>query len=396
LDDIELELTPEDEAFRAEVRQFLDANLPKDWDKAGKPWKTSSERVEFLRDWQRRLNKARLAAVSWPVEFGGRGASLTQQIIYSQEMAKQSTPDVINRGAILQLGPAIIQWGSRELKDYFLPRILNADDLWCQGFSEPGGGSDLAAMTTKAVDNGDHFLVSGSKIWTSRAEQASWCFLLARTNPEAKKHQGITAMILDMREPGITIRPLKQISGVMGFNQVFFDSVRVPKNRVIGEVNGGWKVATNTLRYERAGTATSRAERRLEVLTKLTRSTTMDGKRRIDDPLVRDRLTRYSAIVQALKEIGWRSIVGGLQGSPPGPETSIAKLIWSETDQSMADYGMELLGPYGPLQAGSPHAVKGGNPAASYLIMRAATIGGGTSEIQRNVIGERVLGLPKD
>jgi alkylation response protein AidB-like acyl-CoA dehydrogenase len=394
--DIELELTPEDEAFRAEVRQFLDANLPKDWDKAGKPWKTSRERVEFLRDWQRRLNKARLAAVSWPVEFGGRGATLMQQILYSQEMAKQSTPDVINRGAILQLGPAIIQWGSRELKDYFLPRILNADDLWCQGFSEPGGGSDLAAMTTKAVDAGDHFLVSGSKIWTSRAEQASWCFLLARTNPEAKKHQGITAMILDMREPGITIRPLKQISGVMGFNQVFFDSVRVPKNRVIGEVNGGWKVATNTLRYERAGTATSRAERRLEVLTKLTRSTTMDGKRRIDDPLVRDRLTRYSAIVQALKEIGWRSIVGGLQGSPPGPETSIAKLIWSETDQSMADYGMELLGPYGPLQAGSPHAVKGGNPAASYLIMRAATIGGGTSEIQRNVIGERVLGLPKD
>jgi alkylation response protein AidB-like acyl-CoA dehydrogenase len=394
--DIELELTAEDEAFRAEVRRFLDENLPRDWDRAGKPWKTAAERVAFLRDWQRRLNKARLAAVSWPVEFGGRGASLTQQIIYSQEMAKQGTPDVINRGAILQLGPAIIQWGSRELKDYFLPRILNADDLWCQGFSEPGGGSDLAAMTTKAVDAGDHFLVSGSKIWTSRAEQADWCFLLARTNPEAKKHQGITAMILDMKEPGITIRPLRQISGVMGFNQVFFDNVKVPKNRVIGEVDAGWKVATNTLRYERAGTATSRAERRLEVLTKLARSTTIDGKRRIDDPVVRERLTRYAAIVQALREIGWRSIVGGLQGSPPGPETSIAKLIWSETDQSMADYGMELLGPYGPLQAGSPQAVKGGNPAASYLIMRAATIGGGTSEIQRNVIGERVLGLPKD
>ena len=394
--DLDLELTAEDEAFRAEVREFLDSNLPAGWGKKAKPWKDEAGRVEFLRDWQRRLNKARLAAVAWPPEYGGRGAGFAQQIIYSDEMARRSTPDVINRGAILQLGPAIIQWGTEEQKDYFLPRILNADDMWCQGFSEPGGGSDLAAMTTRAVLEGDTFYISGSKIWTSRAEIADWCFLLARTDPKVKKHAGISAFLLDMHQPGITIRPLKQISGPMGFNQVFFDNVKVPRNRLLGELNAGWKVATNTLRYERAGTATSRAERRLEVLTKLARETLIDGKRRMDDPLVRERLARYSSIVQALSEIGWRAIVGGLKGTPPGPETSIAKLLWSETDQSMADYGMELLGPYGPLQGGSPHAVKRGTPAMSYLIMRAATIGGGTSEIQRNIIGERVLGLPKD
>lgn len=396
MDDLQLEFTAEDEAFRAEVRAFLDKNLPRDWNKTGKPWNTPQERVTYLRNWQRKLNEAKLAAVSWPVEYGGRGATLAQQIIYTQEMARRSTPDIINRAAILQIGPALIQWASQEIKDHFLPRILSAEHVWCQGFSEPGAGSDLAAMSTRAVDMGDHFLVTGSKVWTSRAEYADYCFLLARTDPDAPKHQGITAFILDMKEPGISVYPLKQISGVAGFNQVFFENVRIPKNRVVGQVNNGWKVTSDTLKYERAGTSTSRAERRLEVLTKLLRSTTIDGKRRMDDPVVRERLARYSAMVHALREIGWRSIVSGLKGIPPGPETSIAKLIWSEIDQSMADYGMELLGPYGPLQAGSPDAVKGGNPAASYLIMRAATIGGGTSEIQRNIIGERLLGLPKD
>jgi alkylation response protein AidB-like acyl-CoA dehydrogenase len=394
--DVQLEFTAEDEAFRAEVRTFLDGNLPKDWNKGGKPWKTSEERVVYLRDWQSKLNAARLAAVSWPVEYGGRGASLAQQIIYSQEMSRRSTPDVINRAAILQVGPALIQWATDEIKEHFLPRILSAEHVWCQGFSEPGAGSDLAGMTTRAVDMGDHFLVTGAKVWTSRAEFADYCMLLARTDPDAPKHQGITAFILDMREPGITVSPLKQISGVSGFNQVFFDNVRIPRDRVIGEVNNGWQVTSNTLRFERAGTATSRAERRLEILTKLAQSTVVDGQRRIDDPVLRERLARYSTIVQALGEIGWRSIVNGLKGIPPGPETSIAKLIWSEIDQSMSDCGMELLGPYGPLQGGSPHAVKNGTPAASYLIMRAATIGGGTSEIQRNIIGERLLGLPKD
>jgi alkylation response protein AidB-like acyl-CoA dehydrogenase len=395
--DYELELTPEDEAFREELRRFLDENLPPEWGRPGhKPWSDEQGRIAYLKEWQRRLHAAGLAAIAWPVEYGGRGAGVMQQVIYGEELARRSTPEVINRGAILQIGPAIIQWGSEEQKSFFLPHMLHADDLWCQGFSEPDAGSDLASLKTRAMADGDDFVISGSKIWTSRADVADWCFLLARTDPDAPKHHGISCLILDMKSPGITVRPLKQISGPSGFNQVFFDNVRVPRKNLVGELHEGWRVATTTLRYERAGTSTSRAERRLEIVAKLARETAVDGKRRIDDPIVRDKLARFSAIVEALRQIGWRSIVGGLQGVPPGPETSIAKLLWSETDQAMADFGLELLGPYGVLQAGSPHAVKGGNPALSYLIMRAATIGGGTSEVQRNIIGERVLGLPRD
>jgi alkylation response protein AidB-like acyl-CoA dehydrogenase len=395
--DFELELTAEDEAFRAEVRAFLDNNLPKDWGKSGvRFWSNEKERLEFLRGWQRTLKAGNMLAIAWPKEFGGRDATVMQQIIYSDEMSKQSTPEVLLRGAFNQIGPAVIQWGSEELRDYFLPRMLNADDIWCQGFSEPDAGSDLASLKTRAVADGDEFLVSGSKIWTSRADHADYCFLLARTDPDAPKHHGITCFILDMHQPGITIRPLRQIHGPTGFNQVFFDNVRVPRNRIVGELNEGWRVATTTLRYERAGTATSRAERRFEIITKMARETVVDGKRRIEDPIVREKLVRYSGIVEALRLIGWKSIVGGLQGLPPGPETSIAKLVWSETDQSMAEFGMDLLGPYGVLQSGSPHVQRRGHPATSYLLMRAATIGGGTSEIQRNIIGERLLGLPKD
>ncbi|MHB8575179.1 MAG: acyl-CoA dehydrogenase family protein [Dehalococcoidia bacterium] len=395
--DLDLELSPEDEAFQQEVRRFLDGHIPPNWGKPGhKQWSNEPERIAFLKDWQRQLHAAGLAAIAWPVEFGGRGASVMQQILYSDEMARRNVPDVINRGAILQIGPAIIQWGTEEQREYFLPRILNAEILWCQGFSEPDAGSDLASMKTRAVADGDEFVIDGSKIWTSRADIADWCLLLTRTDPEAPKHRGISCFILDMKTPGITIQPLKQISGPSGFNQVFFDGVRVPRSAMLGGLNEGWRVATTTLRYERAGTSTTRAERRLQIVTKLARETLIDGRPRIEDPLVRDRLARFSAIVEALRQIGWRSIVGGLRGTPPGPETSIAKLLWSETDQAMADFGMDLLGPYGILQAGSPHAVKDGNPALSYLIMRAATIGGGTSEVQRNIIGERVLGLPRD
>jgi alkylation response protein AidB-like acyl-CoA dehydrogenase len=321
---------------------------------------------------------------------------MTQQLLYSRELARWNAPETVNTSALLHLGPSIIQWGNEQQKAYFLPRMLAADDIWCQGFSEPDAGSDLASMKTLAIADGDDFVVTGSKIWTTRAHEADRCFLLARTDPAAPKHRGISALIVDMKSPGITVQPIKQISGPSEFNQVFFDGVRVPRERVIGPVNEGWRVATTTLRYERAGTSTSLAARRFNILTKLAKETVVDGKRRIEDPIVREKLVRYSALVEALRWFGWNSIVGGLHGLPPGPETSVAKLLWSETDQSMADFGMDLLGPFGVLQAGSPQAVKNGNPALSYLIMRAATIGGGTSEIQRNVIGERLLGLPRD
>jgi alkylation response protein AidB-like acyl-CoA dehydrogenase len=393
-----LALSAEDEAFRDEVRAFLDRNLPAEWGKPGnKPWRNEREELEFLKDWQYRLYQARLVAIAWPEEYGGRGAGVMHQILFAQEMARRGAPPILNRGAILGGGPVIIQWGSDWQKQRFLDTMLRGEEIWCQTFSEPDAGSDLASLRTRAVADGDDFLVTGQKIWTTRGHIADWSFLLARTDPDRPKHHGITYFLLDMKSPGLTVQPLKQISGLSEFNQVFFDNVRVPRQLVVGEVNQGWQVATNLLNYERAGFGdTTRIERRLRVVLKLAQETVVDGKRRFDDPFVRDQIVRNAALVEALRQIGWRGVVAGLQGAPPGHESAISKLLMTETDQGMSELGMDLLGPYSLLTRGSPNTVKGGNAPLSYLIMRASTIGGGTSEIQRNIIGERVLGLPRD
>jgi alkylation response protein AidB-like acyl-CoA dehydrogenase len=233
-------------------------------------------------------------------------------------------------------------------------------------------------------------------VWTSKAHFADWCYVLVRTDPSAPKHQGLSCILVDMRAPGITVRPLRQISGRSEFNEVFFEEVRVPRRCLVGTLNDGWRIANSTLRYERAGLSrTTRIERRLEILVSLARELTVDGRSRWEDPLVRDQLARFAVMVEALRNISVRTSTAGLSGVDPGPEVSIAKLLTSELDQAMADYGMDIAGPYAALIRSSPHALKDGNVALSYLIMRAATIGGGTSEIQRNVIAERVLGLPR-
>jgi len=395
--ELELDLSPEDEAFRDEVRAFLDVNLPEGWgtrryqgprDEAG--------RMQFQREWQRRLHEAGLAAIAWPKEYGGRDAGFVMQMLFDTELARRRAPDPINRSAVAYIGPTIIQWGSAWQKERFLPRILSGDDVWCQGFSEPDAGSDLAAIRTRAVLDGDDLVVTGQKLWTSKAHFADWCYVLARTDPEAPKHQGLSCLLVEMKTPGITVRPLRQISGRADFNEVFFEEVRVPLRCVVGERNDGWSIATSTLRYERAGLArTNRIERRLDILFALARELTVDGRPRLEDPVVRESLARFAVKIAALRNISARVRAAGLRDSAPGPEVSIAKLLTSELDQAMADYGMDLAGPHAALLRGSPHALKDGNVPLSYLIMRAATIGGGTSEIQRNVIAERVLGLPK-
>jgi len=395
--DLELHLTHEDEAFRAEVRAFLDECLPAGWGTLEYEGpRDEASRVEFQREWQRRLFEAGLVAIAWPKEYGGRDAGFVQQMIYDSEMARRRAPDPINRSAIAYIGPTIIQWGSDWQKGHFLPRILSGDDVWCQGFSEPGAGSDLAAIRTRAVLDGDEFVLTGQKVWTSKAHLADWCYVLARTDPSAPKHEGLSCFLVDMRTPGITVRPLRQISGRSEFNEVFFDEVRVPRRCLVGEQNAGWRIANSTLRYERAGLSrTSRIERRLEILVALAREITVDEKPRWEDPIVREHLARFAVRVEALRNLAARANAASLRGASPGPEVSIAKLLTSELDQAMADYAMDLAGPYAALVRGSPHALKGGNVPLSYLIMRAATIGGGTSEIQRNVIAERVLGLPR-
>ncbi len=394
-DDYGVPLTPDDVAFRDEVSSFLERELTPEIVGAGR--QRESLRIELIRDWQRRLDEAGLAAVSWPAEHGGRSATVVQQLVFNAELARHRAPDPVNRSAINQLGPTIIQWGNDAQRAHYLPRILSGDDVWCQGFSEPDAGSDLASLRTRAVVADDEFVVTGQKIWTSKAQYADWIYILARTDPDAPKHEGISFLLVDLRSPGIDVRPIRQITGAAEFNEVFFDEVRVPRANLVGPLHAGWKVANSTLGYERVGQSrTHRIERRLAIVVGLATDRQPDGTTAIDDPLTRDRLVRFAAQVEALRQIAAQATAAGVRGVAPGPEASVAKLLTSEVDQAMAGFGLDLAGPAGVLQRGSPGAAKQGNVALSYLLMRAATLGAGTSEIQRNVIGEKLLGLPRD
>lgn len=383
-----------DRAFRDEVRAFLATALDDDVTATAGG---ETDRLTRARLWQSRLNEAGLAAISWPKEFGGRGASPVQQLIFNAEMAAARAPEPINRSAINQLGPTIIQWGSDEQRSYYLPRILSAQDVWCQGFSEPDAGSDLASLRTRAVIDGDHLVITGQKVWTSKAQYADWIYLLARTDPDADKRDGISYVLANLSTPGIDVRPIRQITGQAEFNEVFFDAARVPLTNVLGPLHGGWKVAKSTLGYERVGQSrTHRIERRLGIVVKMALAANALSDNGLDDSYVADHIARYAAQVEALRQIAAQATAAGVRGVNPGPEASVAKLLTSELDQAMANFGLDLAGGPGTLERGSPGAAKKGNVAQSYLLMRAATFGAGTSEIQRNVIAERLLGLPRD
>lgn len=387
-------LSDADRTFRDEVCAFLSSSLTPDvLSRDG----NEADRLGRMRLWQSRLHGAGLAAISWPVEYGGRAATPTQQLIFNAEMAAAHAPEPINRSAINQLGPTIIQWGTDEQRALYLPRILSAEDVWCQGFSEPDAGSDLAALKTRAVIDGDELVITGQKIWTSKASYADWIYILARTDPNAIRREGISYILADLRSPGIEVRPIRQITGAAEFNEVFFDGVRVPLNNVLGPLHGGWKVAKSTLGYERVGQSrTHRIERRLDILVKMAQEPNALSDNGFADTYIADRIARYAAQVEALKQIAAQATAAGVRGVSPGPEASVAKLLTSEVDQSMATFGLELAGPAGTLEHGSAGAAKNGNVARSYLLMRAATFGAGTSEIQRNIIAERLLGLPRD
>lgn len=387
-------LAPEDERFRDEVLAFLADALDEDIRASAGGERA---RLDRAREWQRRLHAAGLAAISWPREHGGRSATPVQQLVFNTELARARAPEPINRSAINQLGPTIIQWGTPEQQATLLPRILGAEDVWCQGFSEPDAGSDLASLRTRAVLDGDELVVDGQKVWTSKAQYANRIYLLARTDPAAPKHEGISFLLMDLDTPGVEVRPVRQITGGAEFNEVFFTGARTPLANVVGPLHGGWKVANSTLGYERVGQSrTHRIERRLGIVVGMATEPGPDGTRPIDDDRVADELVRFAARVEALRQIAAQATAAGVRGVAPGPEASVAKLLTSEVDQAMAGFGLELAGPAGTLERGSPGAAKGGNVALSYLVMRAATLGAGTSEIQRNVIGEKLLGLPRD
>jgi len=389
---MDLRFSPEDEQYRQKLRAWLEAHVPKE-----APPKDQDAEFAYRRAWQRELYAGGLVGINWPKEYGGQGATLIQQAIYAQEMARARAPQPANGLGISIVGPALMHHGTEEQKKRFIPKILNADEIWCQGFSEPNSGSDLASLQTKAVLDGDDFVVNGQKIWTSMGQYADWCILLVRTDPSAPKHRGISFLLVDMQSPGITVRPLKQITGNSEFNETFFDNVRVPKQNLVGELNEGWRVAMTTLTYERgiSSLATQvRIKQQLDTMVEYARTTRRNGHTLSQDPVFRQSLATAYIRVEIMVLNLYRGITSRMRGQPPGPEASLDKLYWSEMDKWMQELGMELQGPYSQLMHDSKHAIPG-DWQYSFLRSRAGTIYSGTSEIQKNIIGERVLGLPR-
>ncbi len=294
------------------------------------------------------------------------------------------------------LGPTLMHWGTEEQKQRHLPAILKGEEVWCQGYSEPGSGSDLASVQTRAVEDGDYFVVNGQKIWTSVAHHADWIFALVRTDPDAPKHKGISYLLIDMHNPGVTVRPLVQMTGGRGFNEVFFEDVRVPRSNIVGEKNNGWQVAMTTLMFERGGGAGQGGTlQEVKELAKLARRLQRNGGSAWDDSSVRQKIAEFASEALALKYTGYRQLTRQLKGLPPRPEGSMMKLCGTELALRIAVYAMELLGPYSQFEYGAPFALDHGRWSFRMLAARGPTIFAGTNQIQHNIIGERVLGLPK-
>ena len=389
---MDLRFSPEDEQYRQKLRTWLEAYVPQE-----RPPKDQDAEFAYRRAWQRQLYAGGLVGINWPKEYGGQGATLIQQAIYAQEMSRARAPQPANGLGISIVGPTLIHHGTEEQKKRYIPKILSADEIWCQGFSEPNSGSDLASLQTKAVLDGDDFVVNGQKIWTSMGQYADWCILLVRTDTNAPKHRGISFLLVEMHSPGVKVRPLKQITGNSEFNETFFDNVRVPKQNLVGALNEGWRVAMTTLTYERgiSSLATQvRIKQQLDAMMDYARTTRRNGHTLSQDPVLRQSLAAAHIRVEIMLLNLYRGITSRLRGQPPGPEASLDKLYWSEMDKWMQELGMELQGPYAQLMHDSKYAVAG-DWQYNFLRSRAGTIYSGTSEIQKNIIGERVLGLPK-
>ena len=391
-------LSPDQEAFRQRVRRWLEANIPDDWTRFGLSEVPRPEAYAFLRKWQATLYDAGFIGITWPKEYGGQGLTFVEEMILHQEMALQKAPPMLNVLGVGMAGPTIIAYGTEEQKKRYPAKILSCEEIWCQGYSEPNAGSDLASLQTRAVKDGDHWVINGQKVWTSLAHIADWMMLLARTDPDAPKHKGITYFLLDMKSPGVTVKPLKQLTGDAEFNEVFFDNVRVHESRVLGGVNNGWAVGLTTLMYERLALGFGlqvRLRISVDQLVDMARRMEKNGRSLTKDPVMRQKLAQLWIDTESLKYTGARAVTRLLKGELPGPEASTGKMMWVETHQRLQELAMEIQGPYSQLARGSAAAVDGGVWQYSFLRSRANSIEGGTTEIQKNIIGERVLGLPK-
>ncbi len=392
---MDFDYSPEDEKFRAELRAWLKGNAPAKGNRSldalaeedDEEWK---QRVA----WFKKLNSGGWTGIDWPREYGGRGATILQTIIFNEELERVSAPlPYIGSGTSL-IGPTLMHWGNEEQRRRYLPRILSGDEIWCQGYSEPNSGSDLASLQTRAIEQGDYFVVNGQKVWTSSAQRADMIFLLVRTDTEAPKHKGISYLLVDMHSPGVTVRPLVQITGAKGFNEVFFEDVRVPRKNLVGEKNQGWQVAITTLMFERNGGGRNLLGQ-VKELVDLSHRLHRNGGSAWEDSSVRQKLADFACEAEALKYTGFRQLTRRLKGLPPGPEGSIMKLVATELQLKIAMYAMELLGAHSQIEYQAPFAMDQGKWSYRMLAARGGTIAAGTNQIQHNIIGERVLGLPK-
>jgi alkylation response protein AidB-like acyl-CoA dehydrogenase len=372
--------TPTEEQFRAELRAWLQAHVPREALPA-----TLDEEAAFLTVWQRMLFDGGWAAVHWPREYGGRGASLTETAIFQEEMARARAPQMMNRVGINNVGPTLIAHGTEAQRRRHLAKILSCDEIWCQLYSEPNAGSDLAAVRTRAERQGDNFVINGQKVWTSYAQFAAFGILLARTDPSAPPHRGISCLLVDMRSPGITIRPLRQLTGSAEFSETFFDNVLVPRENLIGPENEGWRVATTTLAHER-GTAFSFKEQVLHKIYADELAELLRARGAGADPQLRQRYAACAIQVEIMRLHNCRTMTRLARGELPGAESSIVKLFWADMSQELTGLAFDALGAESQLP---------GRWAQRMLWSRCASIAGGTNEIQRNIIAQRLLGLPK-
>ena len=376
---MDLSLSPQEIEFRDELRGWIEANHPgptPEGDEAG---------FEHRVAWQRKLNERGWAGLTWPEEYGGAGASLIEQAIFFEEMARARAPRMANVLGLTMGGPVVIGHGTDEQKRRYLQPILSADEIWCQGFSEPEAGSDLASLKTRARREGDEWIVTGQKVWTTLAHRAKWCMLVARTNPDAPKHRGLTYFLMDMDQPGVETRPLVQITGEPEFNEVFMEEARIPHENVVGEVDGGWAVAITTLMHERAGLAFALQVEVQIALRELLND--VKGTAIAADPMIRDRLAQVAIEAQVLRLNAYRSLTGQMKRGAPGPEGSLGKWQWAEVNQALMSLALDMKGPRA--------AVFDGIWAYRFLRSKGNSIEGGTTEILKNIVAERVLGLPR-
>jgi alkylation response protein AidB-like acyl-CoA dehydrogenase len=395
---MDLELSASELAFQREFRAWLDRNLPAELSESRLRRLPRRQAWEERQAFERRMGAEGWLGVAWPVEYGGRGATIVEQVIYQQELVERNAPLIPGSVGVQLVGPMLIQVGTEAQKQRYLRAILRGEETWYQGFSEPNAGSDLAGLQTRAVLDGDHWVLTGQKVWGASAEYATWGAVLARTDPDAPKHRGISFMIVPMRAPGITVSYIKEMSGHADLNEVFFDGVRVPRDNVLGGVNQGWRVANGLLGYERGVMTLGFADRlirRWHDLREHARQTRRNGRLLIETPPVREGLARTWLSLQLMRLANLRWVTHYARGAQPREETSYMKLYWSEAEQGLADLALELGGGAALALEDEPGALDDGRWGAEWMRSRAVTILGGTQDIQRNIIAERILGLPR-